>query len=106
MAAMAAFDPIAGSPHFGKTSPMSKFTVTHGRRDGDEPFSPYVFEVFFGGLKVAELGHDYRGDEHRIRLPGREWIELPERVIEGGGPNLPFTLSSAGEKAIERLIAE
>lgn len=81
-----------------------KFTVSHAGREGTGSFSPYVFDVFSDGLKVAELGHDYRGDEHWIRLPGGDWIELPERVIEGGGPNLPLTLSAAGEKVVERLV--
>lgn len=83
---------------------MGRFTVSHAGRDGVGSFSPYLFDVFLNGLKVAELGHDYRGDEHWMRLPGGDWIELPERVINGGGPGLPLALSAAGQKAIEGLI--
>lgn len=85
---------------------MRKFTVSHAGRDGVESFSPYLFDVFADGVKVAELGHDYRGDEHWIRVPAGEWIDLPQRVIKGGGPNLPLTLSAAGEQAVERLIGK
>lgn len=85
---------------------MKKFTVSHAVRDGVDSFSPYVFDVFSDGLKVAELGHDYRGDENWIRVPGGEWIALPERVVKGGGPNLPLKLSVAGEMAVERLIGK
>ena len=83
---------------------MSRFTITHAGRDSSEPFSNYLFDVSYDGRKVAELGHDYRGDEHWMRLPGGPWVSLAERVIEGGGPQ-PLTLSPTGERALENLIA-
>lgn len=81
---------------------MSRYTVTHAGRESSEPFSNYLFDVFRDGRKVAELSHDYRGDEHWLRLPGGRWMALPNRIIEGGGPQ-PLALSSAGVKAVERL---
>ena len=82
---------------------MSRYTVTHAGRESSEPFSNYLFDVSRDGLKVAELSHDYRGDEHWLRLPGGQWMALPDRIIEGGGPQ-PLALSSAGVKAVDRLI--
>jgi len=82
---------------------MSRYTVTHAGRENCEPFSNYLFDVFRDGCKVAELSHDYRGDEHWLRLPGGRWMTLPNRIIEGGGPQT-LALSSAGVKAVERLI--
>ena len=84
---------------------MSRFTITHAGRDGSEQFSNYLFDVFLNGHKVAELSHDYRGDEQWMRLPGGPWISLAERMIEGGGPR-PLTLSSAGKQALQNLIVK
>ncbi|MDB5706966.1 MAG: hypothetical protein JWN66_4082 [Sphingomonas bacterium] len=85
---------------------MRKFDISHAGRDGAEPFAPYLFDVSSDGRKVAQLGHDYRGDEHWMRLPGSDWVELPERVLKGGGPGGPLYLSPEGIKAIQRLISE
>jgi hypothetical protein len=82
---------------------MTEYTVTHAGRESSEPFSNYRFDVSRDGRKVAELSHDYRGDEHWMRLPGGTWKTLPHRIIEGGGPN-PLALSSEGVNAVERLI--
>ena len=82
---------------------MSEFKISHAGRESAEPFSNYLFDVLVNGRKVAELSHDFRGDEHWMRLPGGKWIELPGRVIEGGGP-LPLSLSAAGESAMKSLI--
>jgi len=82
---------------------MTLYTVTHAGRESDEPFSNYLFDVSRDGQKVAELSHDYRDDEHWMRLPEGRWVTLPERIIEGGGPQR-LVLSLAGIKAIERLI--
>jgi len=67
------------------------------------PFSNYLFSVSIHGCKVAELRHDYRGDSRWMRLPGGPLIELPERIIEGGGPQ-SLALSSAGIKVVTSLI--
>lgn len=82
---------------------MQAYAVTHAGRENGEPFSNYVFDVTIDGRKVAELSHDYRGDAHWMRLPNGPWIELPERIIEGGGPQ-PLTLSSAGVETVANLI--
>lgn len=82
---------------------MSAYAVVHAGRESGEPFANYLFDVFRDGRTVAELSHDYRGDEHWMRLPGGRWVALPERIIEGGGPQ-PLVLSSAGVKAVDRLI--
>jgi hypothetical protein len=82
---------------------MGAYEVGHAGRESSEPFSNYLFEVTCKGRKVAELSHDYRGDEHWMRLPGEQWIALPERIIEGGGLQ-PLTISSAGVKALDGLI--
>lgn len=82
---------------------MNRYTVARAGRENSEPFSNYLFEVFHDGRKVAELSHDYRGDEHSIRLPGGPWVTLPKRIIEGGGPQ-SIALSNAGIKAVDQLI--
>jgi hypothetical protein len=82
---------------------VSKFAIVHRGRESAEEFSNYVFDVVCDGRKVAELSHDYKGDEHWIRLPGESWATLAERVIQGGGPQ-PLQLSAAGVRAVERLI--
>lgn len=82
---------------------MSEYEIAHAGRESSEPFSNYLFAVSRAGRKVAELSHDYRGDEHWMRLPGGRWVTLPERIIEGGGPQ-PLTLSSAGVKALDGLL--
>jgi hypothetical protein len=82
---------------------MQAYAVTHIGRENGEPFSNYIFDVRVDGCKVAELSHDYRGDAHWMRLPNGPWIELPRRIIEGGGPQ-PLTLSSAGVEAVANLI--
>jgi hypothetical protein len=82
---------------------MSAYVITHAGRGSSEPFSNYLFDVSRGGQKVAELSHDYRGDEHSMRLPGAGWITLTDRIIAGGGPE-PLTLSKAGVQALDRLL--
>ncbi|MNY22254.1 hypothetical protein D3C86_1558530 [compost metagenome] len=82
---------------------MGPYTITYAGRESGEAFSNYLFYVSQGGRRVAELSHDYRGDAHWIRLPGERWIELAERVLEGGGPK-PVVLSPAGVKAVDRLL--
>jgi len=82
---------------------MIRYTVTYAGRESGEPFAPYCYEVSRDGRKVAELGHDYRGDEHWMRLPGGPWIALPERIIEGGGRQ-PIHLSPGGIKALDDMI--
>ncbi|MDP2260204.1 MAG: hypothetical protein Q8J89_10865 [Caulobacter sp.] len=83
---------------------MGGYTVSHAGRESSEPFSRYLFHVASDGKIVAELSHDYRGEEHWIRRPGDRWAALPERVIQGGGP-APLTLTSAGVRAVEQLLA-
>jgi len=82
---------------------MSQYTVSHAGRESGEPFANYLFDVSQDGRKIAELSHDYRGDEHWMRLPGGSWVPLSERIIEGGGPQ-PLYLSAAGIKAVNNLI--
>ena len=82
---------------------MRRYTVAHAGRESDAPFSAYLYDVFRDGEKVAQLGHDYRGEDHWINLPEGKWIALPQQVILGGGPE-PLTLSLVGVEAIERLI--
>ena len=84
---------------------MATFTVVHAGRESAEPFSNYVFDVLVDGQRVAELGHDYRGDEHWIREPGGEWKALPGRVLAGGGPE-PLELSLEGVRAVQALFAD
>lgn len=86
-----------------KLARMHAYVVTHAGRENEESFSNYLFDVTIDGRKVAELGHDYRGDAHWMRLPEGPWIELPERIIEGGGSQ-PLALSSAGVAALTNLI--
>jgi hypothetical protein len=95
--------PIADIQLLSKVSCMSAFEVAHAGRESAEPFTNCLFEVTRNGRKVAELSHDYRGDEHWMRLPGGQWIALPNRIIEGGGPQ-PLAISSAGVKALDRLL--
>lgn len=83
---------------------MSTYIVVHSGRESAEPFSNYLFEVTSNGLKVAELSHDYRGDEHWMRLPEGPWITLPHRIIVGGGPQ-PLAISSTGVKILNRLLS-
>ena len=82
---------------------MSEYEIAHAGRESSEPFSNYLFAVSRAGRKVAELSHDYRGDEHWMRVPGGPWMTLPNGVIVGGGPQ-PLALSSAGVEAVEHLI--
>jgi hypothetical protein len=83
---------------------MSAYEVAHAGRESGEPFSNYLFEVTRNGQKVAELSHDYRGDEHWMRLPEGRWISLVDRIIEGGGPQ-PLAISSAGIKGLDQLLS-
>lgn len=82
---------------------MSAYVVTNTGRESSGPSSNYLFDVSRGGRKVAELSHDYRGDEYQMRLPGVGWISLPDRIIVGGGPK-PLTNSKAGVQALDRLL--
>lgn len=82
---------------------MRNFTVVHRGRESAAPFSNYLFDVVCDGRKVVELSHDYRGDERWIRKPGGPWTSLPERVLDGGGPQ-PLVLSPAGVRAVEALM--
>lgn len=88
---------------------MSEYEIAYAQRESSEPFSNYLFEVSKAGRKVAELSHDYRGEEHWMRLPGGPWIAFPEgildpeRIIKGGGPQ-KLTLSSAGVRALDQLL--
>ena len=96
------YDPVADFGSRAKFSGMKSYTITHAGRESKEPFSNYLFDVFRDGQKLAELRHDYRGDEHWMRLPGSRWVTAPERIIEGGGPE-PLVLSTTGVKAMDRL---
>jgi hypothetical protein len=82
---------------------MSTYIVALAGRESAEPLSNYLFEVTRNGRKVAELSHDYRGDEHWMRLPEGRWITLPDRIIIGGGSQ-PLAISSSGVKALDRLL--
>lgn len=82
---------------------MSRYTVAPAGRENGEPFSNYLFDVFRDGHKVAELSHDYRGDEHWMRLPGGSWKTLSDRIIEGGGSQ-PLALSKAGIEVVDQLV--
>lgn len=79
------------------------YKVVHAGRESTEPFSNYLFEVTSNGRKVAELSHDYRGDEHWMRLPEGPWIPVPDRIIVGGGQQ-PLAISSMGVKILNRLL--
>jgi hypothetical protein len=64
---------------------MKSFTVTHAGRESSEPFSNYLFDVTDDGRKVAELSHDFRGDEHWIRLPGDRWAPYQSESLRAAG---------------------
>lgn len=81
---------------------MSSFTVRHDGRDGEQPFSNYLYAILKDDRLVAQVSHTYRGDEHFIRLVGGEWRELPERIVDGGGPE-PLRLTKSGNRLIETL---
>jgi hypothetical protein len=82
---------------------MIPYVITHAGRTSVEPFSNYLFEIFQDGRKVAELTHDFRGDDFCMRLPGGQWVAVSNRTLEGGGPQ-PLVLSLAGAKAVDRLL--
>jgi hypothetical protein len=57
--------PSCGHSQTSKLARMNAYTVTLAGRESGGPFSNYLFEVSRDVHKVAELSHDYRGDEHR-----------------------------------------
>jgi len=95
-------DNVANVRSLANLVSMSRYTVAHAGRENNEPFSCYLYEVFRDGRKVAELRHDYRGDEHWLRLLGGSWVTLPERILEGGGPH-PLALSKSGTRALDQM---
>ena len=82
---------------------MSGYEIIHAGRESAEPFSNYLYEISCNGRVLAELSHDYRRDEHWMRLPGGQWTTISGRILEGGGPQ-PLTFLSDGVDALERMI--
>ena len=84
---------------------MTSYTVLYRGRATDEPFSDYRFDVLRDGRRVAELCHDHRGGDHRIRKPGNFWAALPRSVLQGGGADA-LQLSPDGLRTVEAFLAE
>lgn len=90
---------------------MESITVTrdgrmsHDGRKDDEPFSNYLYAVFNGDQRIAEITHTYRGDELSMRLVGGEWVDAGEIIIGGGRADQPLFLTRAGLRLLERLRA-
>jgi hypothetical protein len=79
---------------------MSEFSAAHsGRERGG-----YVYEIRHRGHKVAELWHDFRGEEPHIRISSlAEWTPF-EKILEGGGPE-PLRLSTEGEALLSEYLS-
>jgi hypothetical protein len=80
---------------------MHDFKVIQNERK--ESFGNYPYEIHLFGKKIAEIEHDYRGDEYFIRLPNGPWIET-DRILTGGGPE-PLGLTPDGVSIVENLIS-
>ncbi len=79
---------------------MTEFRIVH--RGRDDRFGNYRFDVLLNDKKVAEIEHDYRGDEHFVKRLHGEWIAT-DRIIVGGGPE-PLELSTDGIAIINKLL--
>ncbi len=63
---------------------MAKYAITSIPREIG--FASYRFAVFEGDRKVAEIEHDYRGEDFFVSTPvGRG--EATDRILTGGGPD-------------------
>lgn len=84
---------------------MVGFEVIYNGRVSDDPFSNYLFEIRRAGHRVAELQHNFRGEDHHIRVGAfGEW-EPFDGILEGGGPQ-PLRLSVDGAAHLERRLSQ
>lgn len=84
---------------------MAEFEVIYNGRVSDEPFSNYLFEIRRAGHRVAELQHNYRGEDHHIRVGAfGEW-EPFDGILEGGGQK-SLRLSIDGAAQLERRLSQ
>jgi hypothetical protein len=81
---------------------MTLFTIVQHERK--ESFGNYPYSVHLGGRKVAVIEHDYRGDEHYVRIPNGPW-QACDKILTGGGPE-PLGLTAEGNALISKLIAQ
>ncbi|MGQ0661669.1 hypothetical protein [Sphingosinicella sp.] len=76
------------------------YDVRYRGRDAPE-FGDYVFEIWLGPRKVAEVRHDFRGEDCQIvTQEGWEYCDYP---FEGARP---WRVSEAGRALLDRIAAK
>lgn len=84
---------------------MQQFEVVHRGRVSDEAFSNYTYEIRLAGRRVAEFQHNFRGEEHMLRVGAFGAWEPFENILEGGGPQ-PLRVSAYGATQLRRRLAQ
>ncbi len=72
-------------------------------RDREASFGNYVFDVLIDTKLIFQIEHDYRGEDHAMRVPNGRW-EATDRLLQGGGGE-PLRLNSTGIDMLKKLIS-
>ena len=81
---------------------MSRYVVLDAPGER-EPFGDYNYDVFLDGKKVAEISHDYRGDDLAIYVAGQR-VDLAWSSFRGGGPE-PVELGDYAVGKLDEILA-
>tara|TARA_R110000868_G_scaffold227122_1_gene480132 strand:- start:108 stop:365 length:258 start_codon:yes stop_codon:yes gene_type:complete len=83
-----------------------EYTVKHSKLKR-ESFGEYVYDIFKNDKLVAHYWHDYRGDDHGIKLLNGEEDSWPvgrmTDFLKGGGPK-PTVLSPEAISYLENRL--
>ena len=80
---------------------MSRYVVRDAGGER-EPFGDYLYDVFLDGRKVAEISHDYRGDDLAIYVAGQR-VDLDWSSFRGGGPE-PVVLGDYAVRKLDEIL--
>ncbi|MAG92775.1 MAG: hypothetical protein CMJ48_03370 [Planctomycetaceae bacterium] len=84
-----------------------QFTIQRATRQR-KSFGIYEYEILKGSSIIAQYWHDYRGDEHGIKLADgttEDWpVGCMTDFLHGGGPE-PVTLSPAAIEWLTQRVA-
>ena len=77
---------------------MSRYEV---RRSGRErqPFDDYDYEVFLDGTKVADISHDFRGEDLTLSVGAKSFWPVALHGVEE-----PFSLEAGDEAKLDALL--
>ena len=77
---------------------MSRYEV---RRSGRErqPFDDYAYDVFLDGAKVAEITHDFRGEDLSCSAGGESFWLVALRGVDD-----PLSLDAEDEAKLDALL--